>query len=247
MIVVGGLRNWHWEVTLSFKLIDTFLQAAEKQANESINTYRTCRENGALETYDLSGVWNSDEESEAYSRIVEVHQGLDSETWDLNELFKEYFPSLHRRSALLTLWGFVEHELNHLCWLYQKEKSFQLSSHDLSGRGIVRSSNYLEKVVELKGLGISPEWDQLKKLQLIRNCIAHNDGKLSDRDGKVKNELVTAIKKVGFASGEREIVLEEGFLSRAADICEAYFSLVGRAIKHRETNKISTSGIPPSQ
>jgi hypothetical protein len=202
--------NWYrYDVSFSVELITSFVQGIEKQAAESIDGYKTKRsENG--------------------------HRGLDESSWQLNEIFEEYFPSLQRRSALLTVWGFLEHELDALCVLYQSEKGFRLSFSDVSGKGIDRSTLYLEKVAGLEGLKASREWDDLKRLQRIRNVIAHDDGKLQDHQGKRKDGVLRDMEKVGFLSGDREMILAEGFLSKVVDTCNAFFRRIADSVEDKE-------------
>jgi len=199
--------NWYrYDVSLSIELISSFVQSVERQAAESILTYRNAK------------------------RFEDGHRGLDESSWDLEEIFEVYFPSLQRRSALLTVWGFLEHELDKLCLLYQSEKGFKLAFSDLSGKGIDRSTGYLEKVAGLEGLKASPEWADIKTLQRIRNLIAHGDGKLRDHQGKPKNGIREDMTRVGCLSGDDEIVLAEGFLSKVVDACHSYFKLIAESV-----------------
>jgi hypothetical protein len=198
--------NWYqYEASLSIDLMISFVSAIERQAVESVENYKQ-------------------------SRFAEAHGGLDHETWDLDSIFVEYFPSLQRRSAFLTVWSFLEHQLDQLCLFYQSEKSFGLSFMDLSGKGIDRSTNYLEKVAGLQGLKNTQQWDVLKTLQRIRNVITHDDGKLRDHLQRPKDGIMTAMKKSGFLSGDDSIVVAEGFLSRVVDGCDDYFKLIEKAI-----------------
>ena len=109
MIIGQSVLSWYQnEISLSAELIDSFVKGVEKQAAESIVKYEEEKETHVLE--DVAG-----ENEEKYVRAVETHRGLDNETWDLKTIFKEYFPSLQRRSAFLTVWGYFEHELDELC------------------------------------------------------------------------------------------------------------------------------------
>jgi hypothetical protein len=198
--------NWYqYEASFSIDLMVSFISTLEKQAIESIAHYTN-------------------------TRSVTGHEGLDNETWDLDSIFGEYFPSLQRRSAFLTVWSFLEHQLDKLCLFYQSEKSFELSFMDLSGKGIDRSTNYLEKVAGLQGLKNSQQWDVLKTLQRIRNVIAHDDGKLRNHLGKRKDGIQADMTKIGFLSGDDEIVVAEGFLSKVVVACNDYFKLIEEAI-----------------
>lgn len=198
--------NWYqYDASLSIDLIVSFVSGIEKQAVESISTYKN-------------------------SRSAAGHGGLDYDSWDLDDIFGEYFPSLQRRSAFLTVWTFLEHQLDQLCLFFQSEKSFGLSFMDLSGKGIDRSTSYLEKVAGLKNLKASQEWDALKTLQRIRNVVAHDDGKLRDHLGKPKAGVLADMKKIGFLIGDDEITVQEGFLSKVVDACNDYFKLIEKAI-----------------
>jgi hypothetical protein len=203
--------NWYqYDVSFSLELINTFAQGIERQAAESILEYRNAK------------------------RSEEGHRGLEEDSWNLKEIFEEYFPSLQRRSALLTVWGFLEHELDNLCVLYQSEKSFGLAPSDLSGKGIDRSTAYLEKVAGLEGLKTSQEWGDIKRVQRIRNVIAHGDGKLRDHQGQPKVGIAEDMRRVGFCSGDDEIVLAEGFLPRVVDACNSYFKRIAASVEAKE-------------
>jgi len=208
---LGTVVNWYrYDVSFSIELINSFVQSIERQAAKSILDYRNSK------------------------RSEDGHGGLDRDSWDLKEIFEEYFPSLQRRSALLTVWSFLEHELNNLCLRYQREKGFALAFSDLGGKGIDRSTAYLEKIAGLEGLNASREWHDLKTVQRIRNVIAHDDGKLRDHEGKPNIGIAEAMKRVGFSSGDDEIVLAEGFLSKVVDACNSYFKLIAQSVEAKE-------------
>jgi hypothetical protein len=173
--------------------------------------------------------------------------GLDEHDWNVTEIFREYFPNLQRRSALLTLWAFLEHTLASLCVLYQSEKGFKVNFEDLGGKGLDRSVNYLEKIAGLDGLKDCPEWAELKAIQLIRNVIAHNDGRLKDHYGKPKTNVIRAMSKLGHLSGEDEIVVEEGFLSKVVADCNSYFKRIATSVEAKENRERSQKNVQPNR
>ena len=197
------VRNWYqYDVVSSIELLESFVEGVEVQAEESISRFKDKKETHVLEEMPEEG----------YARIVDIHQGLDDESWDLNSIFCEYFPSLQRRSALLTVCGFFEHELDKLCLLYQKEKKFKLSLSDLKDKGIDRSTAYLEKIAGINTHKDSNEWNHIKKIQKIRNLIAHQDGKLLDHQGNPVKAAFDYIKEMECLSGDTQVVLQKGFL-----------------------------------
>ncbi|HEY5029289.1 MAG TPA: hypothetical protein VIK39_12835 [Candidatus Angelobacter sp.] len=198
--------NWYqYDASFSIDLMISFVDGIEKQAAYSIANYRT-------------------------KQSEDGHQGLDDSSWDLENIFGEYFPSLQRRSAFLTVWSYLEHQLDQLCLFYQSERKLRLSFTDLSGKGIDRSTDYLEKVAGLHGLKASGEWNALKTLQRIRNVITHDDSRLRDHGGEPKKGIISDMKKVGFLTGDEEIAVAEGFLSQVVHTCNDYFKLIEKAI-----------------
>jgi hypothetical protein len=213
--------NWYrYDIRLSLELIDAFVKGVEQQASDSISSYQT--------------------EKETFIKAdgaVDVHEGLDSESWDLELLFTEHFPSLQRRSALITLHSFFETELNKLCRLYKSEKHFRLGVRDLKGKGIDRSMLYLEKVAEINVHKNSPEWAAIRQIRDVRNCIVHGDARVG-----VTGEASTIIN---FVSGnefltcndDHELVLQKGFLAYVLKNYEAYFNMMGQSIAEKEKIK----------
>ena len=76
------VRNWYrYDVSFSIELIESFIDGIEIQADDSINRYKQQKETFVLEEVP----------EENYAHVVEVHQGLDDESWDLQGIFCEYF------------------------------------------------------------------------------------------------------------------------------------------------------------
>ena len=217
--------NWYqYDVSFSVELIESFIEGIEVQAEESIARYEQKKETLVLDEVP----------EENYARVVEVHQGLDDETWDLQSIFVEYFPSLQRRSALLVVSGYFEHELDKLCKLYQYEKSFKLALSDISGKGIDRSASYLEKVAGLDIHKTSKEWNHIKKIQKIRNVIVHQDGKLHDHQGNPIMAAIDYINQMDSLDGEDEVVIKKGFLAHVVGIYKQYFKLLNESISAKK-------------
>jgi hypothetical protein len=187
-------------VSFTIELVESFIYGIETQADDSIKRYKQQEETFLF-----------DEVPENDTYVVKVHQGLDDDTWDLQGIFCEYFPSLQRSSAFLTVCSCFEHELDNLCLQYQSEKSFKLSFSDINGKGIDRSITYLEKVAGVDVHKASNEWNHIKKIQNIRNVIVHQDGKLHDHHGNPKKDAIEYIRQVEFLEGEDVVVVKKGF------------------------------------
>ena len=228
MIIGPTIANWHKnELVLSAELIDRFIDAVESQALESIERYRKGKQCRLVEF---------DDADQTFAERIEEYRGLGSDTWDLQSLFEEYFPSLQRRSAFLTVWGYFEHELDKLCSLYKAEKNFRLDLSDMNGHGIDRSTRYLEKVAGINVQYDSQEWKEIKKIRELRNKITHQDGRLLNKQGRPAVELISYVEKSALLKKDGDgVILKEGFLKYVVDVFSAYFGLIAESIKDRET------------
>ncbi|OGU10488.1 MAG: hypothetical protein A2X61_08650 [Ignavibacteria bacterium GWB2_35_12] len=216
--------NWYqYNVKFSIELLEVFINNIENQIKTSIHEY-----NDKKETLFL------DEQPEInYARIVDVHQGLDSETWDLNGIFKEYFPTLQRRSAFLSLFGFLEHELDNLCMLYKKTNNYKIDPRDLKDLGIERSIKYLDIVVSLPFDKSNNKWVNVKSIQKIRNLIVHNEGKLIDIEGNLRNNEQQIVLQNEFLSGDNVIIMEEGYLNFVLKTFDLLFKYIDELIQNQ--------------
>ncbi len=118
-----SVRSWSkYYISGSLELLGNFVQHSEESALETAERYRDEVQIVEVEVH------------EDYTKAVEMHRGLDNESWDMRALFVEYFPNLQRRSALLTMSGLLESEVRMLCNSMKKRKNIQFPSTILMGR-----------------------------------------------------------------------------------------------------------------
>jgi len=90
-------------------LLKGYIRDVEFQIKSSIDNFEKNKEDIVLNEYPEYGC----------ADILTFHQGIENQTWNLNAIFKEKFPSMQRSSSLISLFGFLENELDKLCNLIQ--------------------------------------------------------------------------------------------------------------------------------
>ena len=226
-MLLGTVLSWYrHDVSFSAELIDSFVRSVEKQVADSIVRYEEEKQT-QLVHYDAG-------EDGVYAAPVETHEGLESETWNLETIFKEYLPNLQRRSAFLTVYGYFECELDKLCFLYAREKHFQQGLLDQRGKGIDRSTSYLKEVAVLDMHKESPVWIHIKELQDVRDVIVHADGRLQPGQKPHIRRMIAKLVELVSLNAQEEIILKEGFLLHVTDACKSYFRLIDQSIRQRE-------------
>ncbi|EOG7737040.1 hypothetical protein [Vibrio cholerae] len=215
------LKGWYESYfSPTFEVMRSYIDGIEEQAELSIQKFEKGKETYVLD-YHPEEV-----------RAVTVFQGLDDETWDINEIFRDYFPNLQRKSALLTLTGMFEHELDQLCDSYAKEKDSTVKLNDIAGKGLERSTKYLEKVCGFDVYKTSPEWQKIKGIQELRNAIVHQNGKINDANGRKITSIQNHIEKVEFLNDDgKEVIVGKGYLMYVLKSYDDYIKLLDKSIK----------------
>lgn len=216
--------NWYqYEVSGSIELLTAYVADIERQIAVGIADYEASAKQVVID----------EENGPEGAYIVEIYKDLDDRGWHLPEIFGVYFPNLQRRSALITVYSFFEHEIDKLCDLLRKQEKLRARFADMAGTGIKRSVSYLEKVVGIDAGQGSPTWVAIKEIQQIRNLVVHVDGRLVD-DAKARKKTEDAIvAKSLFLEGGDEVLFKDGYLSYALGTFDAYFKLLELNLKAR--------------
>lgn len=216
--------NWYpYDVRGSIELLDSYISDIEGQIDKGIANFEANAESIIVE-----GI--HPEESPNH---IQIHQGLDDHTWDLGGIFREHFPNLQRRSALITIFSFFEHELNKCCALFQVADNHKIALSDMSGGGIERARTYLRKVASLNLDPATQEWNEVKNIQSLRNLIVHADGRLIDGEGQKRTPVARYVEASPLLAGENEVYIKSGYLKYVLNSFNACFEKIHFAIKQR--------------
>ena len=217
---IDNTINWYEnEAILSVEILKSYIKSIEDQIETSVGNFAKNKKIITLEEYP----------NEYYARIITLYNGLDDETFDLEKVFKEYLPNLQRYSVLMTMFNFLENELDALCFKIRKKDNLTLNLTDINGKGLNRSLRYLDKVA---GIKVNNKLAcEIINIQRIRNLIVHNGGKLIDKSDKPRTEEIKFVKESPFLDGKDEIIINAGFLTFVIEAFEALLSEIDKGIK----------------
>lgn len=233
MLQSRSAKNWYGSYFVpSCELLAAYIEIVEDQVERSKEQFRVGAERISFDPYA-----GDDELEGDFVDQVDEYKGLYSDTWDLESVFVDYFPSLQRRSAFLTIMAVIESEVHKLCTFLQEEKKLLLKIKDLRGMGLARDLLYLEKVV---GLGIhrdSSEWEEIENIRHIRNIVAHRSGAISDSSGNLDERLMRYVKSNKFLFSGDEIGINEGFLSHVINVFQSLFQKLDESIHKADISR----------
>ena len=210
------------ELPFATELLKAYIQDIENQVERGIADFR--EGNGTT----VVGV--SDEEDDA---TVAVHKGIHSGMWNLKSVFEDHFPSLQRRSALITLFSFMEAELDRLCDRIRAFENYAVSLNDITDKGIVRATTYLIKVVGLQNIRSGSCWSEIKNIQVIRNLIVHSDARIPEAEGSARAKILTYVQSNNFLEATEVLSIKLGYLSHTLITFQAFFAEIHAQLKRK--------------
>ena len=146
---------------------------------------------------------------------------VDNYQWDLH-LNQYKYPDLHRESLVISLYNFLENQLNRLCHIFSEGIESELKLKDLHGRGIERALLYLSKVVKVDLNTLSNELPFIKGLNQVRNIIVHSGGILPDDSNTKVHRFVVRTEHI-FGDPGRSINIQPGFISYVIEMLISFF------------------------
>lgn len=160
-----------------------------------------------------------------------IYDGIDDYDWDIDSIYNEYFPSLHRSAVLLTICSWFEITLNALCDGFQRETGNPLSVADMKGSGIYRAKKYLRIVgrLALDSDDHKRAWGQVTKIYEYRNAVAHVGGDLASLKEQERVEIQKALEL-----DPTTLQLSPNSLAEALDAFYRVASTISKATRERE-------------
>jgi len=117
--------------------------------------------------------------------------------FDSSEVYvKEKKLQLYYSSIVISLYSFFEQSLLRLAEIPEKGKKIKID--DISGNGIVFTiKKYLEKVVEIDFQEMNDEWNEITKLNHLRNQFVHSSNSiLKKSESKKRINTLKEIKQL---------------------------------------------------
>ncbi|WP_052474437.1 hypothetical protein [Raoultella ornithinolytica] len=187
-----------------------------------------------IDAYRLDGPAVFDFESDQQGIIDSIESIPESLAELMDKTHTVYHPSLMRRSAFLTIFGMIEHEVDNACISFSKKNKTNININDLKGSGFERSFLFITRVI---GLERSQHYALIKRIVKLRNSCAHNDAKFITPDGLEIKEIASLMKEFPqyFFKDGSSVGFHSKVLDFVTESMEAYLlEIEGVLSKHEE-------------
>lgn len=144
---------------------------------------------------------------------AEIKYQLDEYFSDEHYIIESIFLKSFRYSMIITVYSLLEISLNDLCHYLRNSKKLALSFDELRGEGIERAKLYLTKVCLLDFPESCKEWNEIQKLNKIRNCIVHAMGDIENAKSPQKLRNIIANTNGLGLENERFIRIDSEYIN----------------------------------
>lgn len=162
-------RQMHTEIEIdSFR---RYLEFMEQSLNEN-----------KIRVEEMFSTAEEDLSDEEYERFTDFYM---DDAHDINKVH----PKLLRKSIFLTIYSFLEYEMDSACKSIRDICDIKLKVGDLRYSGIRASKDFIVKACNLEFPINNEKWEKLVKYNKLRNSIAHSYGSFSDESFNAETEL----------------------------------------------------------
>lgn len=106
---------------------------------------------------------------------------------------KYWYVPLSCNYLSLLIYSILEDTLNNICKTYENLYNPKIKFKDYPGKGIERATKYLAKVGCLSKIRDDRYWGKIDSWAVIRNTIAHANGRISEIKEKDKNKILKTV------------------------------------------------------
>lgn len=138
------------------------------------------------------------------------------------------FPGVHRESVLITLYSFLESQMNEVCEIIADSIDSQIRYTHLKGKGVNRALTFLVRVAQFDLSSMGSEWSFIKGANQLRNLVVHNGGIL--RNDPKLNAFVRNNNNVYGKPGSH-ISLGPGFIDEFISNLDGFFEKLDREVQ----------------
>ncbi len=142
--------------------------------------------------------------------------------------YREEFPNILRKSFIISIYSFLEQELNNICKHFNR--NYEMG-------GIFQSNIFLREEAGVNFQPFRDEWDKIEKINIIRNYCVHNGKTIineiknpQNKKDKKNNAVCSALKYFNLAVMDNDYIDESIFkydVNISSEFCKTALNIIG--------------------
>lgn len=148
------------------------------------------------------------DEEDLISELQEVHHKIDI-----------FYPRIFWSPFIVSVYSVFEASMLEIADELKDKKKVKLGIDDLSGNLLDKAKKYFEHILNFPLVVENEQWSKLKNLAVVRNAIAHTNGRI-DRLKKTNKDKIYELeeKNIGISGWMNLLVIEPVFAKTCLDV-----------------------------
>jgi hypothetical protein len=148
-------------------------------------------------------------------------------------------PRLFRAPYLVSLYAVYESSVIEIASIMQKQKDITISINDLRGDFLERAKIYFKSIIDFK-LCSDKAWHRITMLSVLRNAIAHANGRIEMLKNEIKTKIKTLEKqKVGISIENGFVIVDDVFLRDTLSLVSSSLNDLVERYKKWDDNQLA--------
>lgn len=190
------------------------------------------------------------ESTEGYSAEL-AQQTYEDEFLDDSYYLKTEFPNILRKSFIVSIYSYLEQQLFDICDYLQRHNNFDKKNKDISNgrKSIFFTEHYLKNIAEIDLNNTESQWEEILKINRIRNHITHEGKSICENILNPNNKNEKRVVETFEAYKYFRLLEEKPFLKNnqveyykimlTSDFC---YAILNKVIEYLRELQISLQG-----
>ncbi len=165
------------------------------------------------------------------------------ERYEVDHITDFLLPRIFRAPFLVSLYAVYESAVTEIASLIQKQKGIAISINDQKGINFLdKAKKYYNNIIEFQLYSSEKVWGRIKKLSVLRNAIAHANGRMEMVKNKKRQQDIKTWEKqnVGISLMNGYIIIEEAFLRNTLSLVSDSLNELVERYKKWDDNQTSS-------
>ena len=151
----------------------------------------------------------------------------------LYELIEEVLPRYFRNPIVVTLWAIFESAMVEIAKEIKNQQNLPIMLDDIRGDFLKRTNKYFNHIVKFPLDVHGSSWQHFRKFYLLRNAIAHGNGRLENIKNKDHRKTILEWEKENteISTTDGNIVCSPNFVKKTYSVVFDFLSNITERVK----------------
>ena len=152
------------------------------------------------------------------------------------ELVEDVLPRYFRNPIIVTLWAIFESGIIEIAKEVKDQRNLPISLKDINGDFLERTNKYFNHVIEIPIEIRGKSWQQIRTLYLLRNAIAHCNGRVENIRNDSNRKKIEQLESKGISTINGNVMCSPDFINESHKIVLEFLTDLTEIVRSKYPN-----------